>query len=123
MGLFAVFGVESSDRPVDSDEVATATGWLAFMDWAISLPADYSELNYLGEYAEVFTAEGEQQDALEALETDLKRALHEKPNRPSRDVLRVAKRLLSIVRNRPKDAFYLMVTDGTGGDGDEDDEE
>jgi hypothetical protein len=116
MSYFAVFGVPDKDEPVDADDIASNTGWAAFQDWAYQLGDDYPELAYLGEWGEVYAPEGDDHDALAALESELRRALRDKPGKPSRSVLSVGARLLLVVEQRPAGAFYLAVTDGTEGD-------
>jgi hypothetical protein len=96
---------------VDGDEIASNSGWAAFADWAADLPDEYPELGYLGEHGECFPA-----DALAQLEDDLRRALREKPGKPSANVLSVGRRLLAAVEARPKGSEGMVVTDGTEGE-------
>lgn len=113
MSYYVAFGVPDADEPVDADDLATNTGWAAFQDWAHQLGEDWHHLAYIGEYGEVFSPEGDDHDSLAALESELRRALRDKPNDPSDEVLSVAHRLLVIVEQRPEGAFWLVVTDGT----------
>jgi hypothetical protein len=119
MSYFIVFGTPDSDEPIDGDDIASNTGWAAFGEWASQLGEDYPELAYLGEHGEVFTAEGEEGDALATLEDDLRRALVDKPDQPSRSVLGVAKKLLRQLQQRPEGAGWVCVTDGTEGEQDD----
>lgn len=126
MSYFGAFGTEDGEDLIDTDDIASNSGWAAFGEWAHALPGEYPELGYLGDHGEVYAAPGDPQDALEALEDDLKRAMREKPGRPSSDVLTVAARLLLILEQRPDQSIYFVVTDGTEGDdesGEGDDEE
>jgi len=121
MGYFVAFVVEGQEEPVDADDIATNSGWAAFQDWAAELSeADYPELWYLGEYGEVYDAEGDEQGrALDRLESDLELAIHARPDNPTEDVLHVARRLLAIVQGRPDGAAAMVVTDGTNEEDDE----
>jgi hypothetical protein len=118
MSYFAAFGLLDRDELIDADDIATTKGWAAFAEWAVSLGAkDYPDLCYLGEWGNLYAAEDEDdRDVLAALESELRRALRDKPGKPSRSVLSVGARLLLVVEQRPSGAFYLVVTDGTEGD-------
>ncbi len=119
MGYFVSFAVEGSSEPVDADQIATNTGYVAFLEWAQDLPErDYPQLCYLGWYAETGT-----RGRIVQLASDLTRAVKEKPGEPPEPVLGVARALLAVVRDRPEGAVALVVTDGSeGGDDEEEDE-
>jgi hypothetical protein len=125
MGLFLVYGVEGADAPADDATgwTASTTGWSNFSAWAAALPpGEFPELVYLGEYGEVFAEDGSAR-AVEALEAELAHALEEKPG-PTPEVLGVGKQLLRALRRRPENALAAIITDGTGLDeGDEDEED
>jgi hypothetical protein len=111
MGWFVSFAVEGWPRPVDADEIASNTGWAEFGEWAYNLDDEYPELGYLGEHGECYPEE-----ALDALEDDLVRALRLRPDGPSPNVLGVCARLLAVMLGRPERAVGMVVTDGTDGD-------
>jgi hypothetical protein len=109
MGYFVVYCPEDDDADItDGDEVASNSGYAAFLAWAESQGDAYPALAALAQ-------EGAAEPA--ALEEDLARALREKPGRPASDVLGVAKRLLAAARERPEGTAAVGVTDGTAGGG------
>jgi hypothetical protein len=126
MGLFLVFGTEGADAPVDDETGWTASnsGWGSFSEWAAGLPPDrYPELGYLAEHGDCFSEDGSA-SAVEALEAELGQALAERPGDPSEEVLGVGKLLLQALRRRPENTVAAVITDGTGLDeGDEEEED
>ncbi|HEY7311887.1 MAG TPA: hypothetical protein VH643_21160 [Gemmataceae bacterium] len=108
MGFFVAY-IDEQEQIHDDDEVGSNAGYAAFADWAADLgEGEYPALTRLAE-------EGISDD-IDRLEGDLERVLRSKPDRPSEDVLHVARRLLAIVQARPGGALAMVITDGTSGD-------
>lgn len=114
MSWFVTYAFADREDIVDGDEIASGMGWAAFAQWAMGLGKDYPELVYLAHYGE-----NHPQAALATLEKELASALVDSPGNPSDDVLHVGTRLLAELRERPRGADALVVTDGTSGDEDE----
>lgn len=104
MGVCLSFASDDSDEVTDSDQVATTKGWAAFAEWAAGLGQDYPDLAYLAEEGGLSGAQG-----IAAVEEELARALHGRPNGPSADVLTVGHRLLQALRDRPPHADAVCV--------------
>ena len=111
MGYFVVYCPEDDDADlVGGDQVASNSGYAAFVEWAAELRDGYVELAELADKGVLGSPE-----ELEALEAQLARALRAKPDRPSPDVRGVARRLLAALRERPEGTAAMAVTDGTAG--------
>jgi hypothetical protein len=104
-------GEADDAEPELGDEVATNSGYAEFVEWAAELGEDYAELAALAENGVIDNPE-----SLEVVEAQLARALRNKPDPPSADVLGVGKRLLAALQQRPKGTAALSVTDGTAGE-------
>lgn len=116
MAYHLAYAFADRDDIVEGDEVASGSGWAAFSEWADALDESWPRLGYLGEHGGCFPREG-----LAELESELERALAEKPGDPDEYILGVGRTLLAAIRDRPADADAVAVTDGT--DGVEDDDE
>jgi hypothetical protein len=108
-------GEADDAEPELGDEIASNSGYGAFIEWAAELGDDYAELAALAENGVIDNPE-----SLGAVEAQLARALRQRPDRPTPDVLGVAKRLLAALQQRPKGTAAMSITDGTAGEGDED---
>jgi hypothetical protein len=104
--IHLVYVPEHGD-PADGDQLASGTGWLGWCEWVDGLADGHPEAAHLAE--EGWADAGE-------LEGDLEALLDE--DGPA-DALSVTRRLLSAVRARPGGTAHVLVTDGTGGDQDD----
>jgi hypothetical protein len=105
MGFELVFAVKDGpEEGVAAGDVATIRGWAAFSDWASQLPDDYPEAVQLGEEGEC--------SGIAELEAELRQALAGKDGKPSTEVVSVAKRLLTLLSERPEGAEGFVITDG-----------
>jgi hypothetical protein len=95
-------------------QVATTTGWGAFIAWADTLDVDLAgRVVQLAEYG--------WHSELPLLEKELAAALETEPpeDEPTRDV---ARGLLALIKERPSDDSAIVITDGVGAQTDEEDE-
>jgi hypothetical protein len=142
MSYFLAFGLDDESL-VDGPDLATIRGWASFIAWTdtIELSQETYPVIHLAEHGGWWSAENEagqfsegladdeeaQGDtkALAELEQSLDRLIKQKPGKPSKEALSVARALLSGLRQRPPRAIAVVVTDGTEGDdeGDEEDDE
>lgn len=119
MSYFICYAVEDSEEPVEGDDVASTTGWLPFSDWGVELDADkFPQLRYLAWHGEIPSKED-----IEALEKELVLAVKERPGKPDANLLRILKRLLGIIKARPAKADAFVITDGTGPESEEEDDD
>ena len=114
MGYFVAYVVDGEGGPRDGPPVATGAGWLAWSEWAEGQDDRHPEAAHLAREGWLEPAA-----ALDELEHELEQLLHEPA---PENVLPVTSHLLAAVRDRPGNCAGLLVTDGTPG-GDEDDEE
>jgi len=117
MSYHIVYVIEGREEPQDGDHLATASGWDALGTWILDHADDYPEAAHLAEHGEAYPAE-----ALADLEAELVRITGEDDG-PEGHVLSVAKTLLQAVRDRPARTVGLIVTDGSDGAGEDEDEE
>jgi hypothetical protein len=111
VSFFVAYAFRDQDDIVDGNEIGSATGWLTFADWTADLPEEeYPKLVNLAEYGEC----GPDAADIDKLETELARALGEKPGNPDENMQGVGRHLLAELRSRPIGADCLVVTDGTG---------
>ena len=108
MSLYIVYVPEGGD-PVDGDQVATNSGWLAWGDWVLGRADDFPEAAHLAEEGDWWPDEGSDAGDLEA---ELRRLLE---GGGPKDRLSVTARLLEAVGDRPDGVDSFLVTDGSPG--------
>ena len=113
MAYFAVY-VFAKGEPQDGDNLASGTGWLGWANWAAGKTEQYPFAAHLAEEGWLEPA-----DALDELEHELEGLLHEKGNR---NVHAVTAALLAAVKHRPDGCIGLIVSDGTPGPDEDEDE-
>jgi hypothetical protein len=114
MAYFAVY-VFARGEPRDGDNLASGTGWLGWANWAAGKTDRYPEAAHLAEEGWLEPAA-----ALDELEHELEQLLHEKAGR---NVHAVTAALLAAVKHRPGGCIGLIVSDGTPGPGEDDEDE
>ncbi len=113
---FVAYVVDEDGEPIDGDTIATGLGWSRWIEWAAELD-DCPHAAHLAEEGWIEPAA-----ALEALAEELEAMLDR--DHPGKDLVDVTHRLLAAVKARPEGCLGLVITDGTeGGDEEDEDEE
>jgi hypothetical protein len=112
MSYHVAYGFEDSE-PVDGPHLASGAGWSNWSDWVLTL-VGYEECHALA-----VNGWSEPEGGLNELSRELAALATEED--ADEDLLDITKTLREAVRDRPRGAASIIVTDGTEpGDGGED---
>jgi hypothetical protein len=115
VGVFLTYSVGPDGEITGGPDLATLSGWLAFLDWAEPL-TDFPALSRFVEECVAWSAE-----EIDRLESELAAAVKAHAGTLSPEVLRTVGRLLEAIHDRPGGTVALVATDGTPGDDDDQD--
>ncbi|HEY1191543.1 MAG TPA: ADP-ribosyltransferase [Gemmata sp.] len=112
MSYFSAY-VMTEGEPQDGPDIASNSGWASWSEWVLSQADQYPEAAHLAQEGWLDGAED-----LAGLEHDLEQLVHDATTNPN--LTGVTAQVLAALRSRPEGALGLIVTDGEGGEGDED---
>lgn len=104
MSFAASYAISGQKRPESGPRLATNSGYLAWVEWAVKLPGTFPRVKALAKHGDIYPA-----DELDRLEEELAKLAGDPPDSPSGDIQHVTAKLLEAVKERPADCVGLLV--------------
>jgi hypothetical protein len=114
VGVFLVYSLGDDGVIAGGPEVATLSGWLAFLDWAEPL-SDFPALSNFAQECTAWSAE-----EIDRLEAELSGATRAHAASLTAETLLTVGRLLEAIHGRPGGTVAMVASDGCDGEDDDD---